>query len=347
MNLSALIDERYTSLDLTQAITKRTNEYGLLNAMGLFKEEGITDRNVKIEVGEVSINIIPTSPIGTPAPADNAPDTGNVRVLPTFRHAKMHMLLAEELQGKRKFGSNDETESFDAAMVKKLDKIQREHRQTKEFRRWHALKGNVYDADGVKVLYNVYTLMGETQKVIEWDLDNVNAVDPINRGNDELLDYMEQSALGEMVTGVVKFCSPGYMTKMQENKAFREAYTYWSNGGEANPNRDTLRRPFYFKGVLYIRHIGQCSFKKKDGTTVTHKFIPDNEAIAVPMGTEEAFRTFFSPGETMDTVNTVGEEIYVMPEVMKLNAGVELHSFSYALDIPTKPRLVVRCTVKA
>jgi hypothetical protein len=347
MNLDAIVNERYTPLALTQAITKRTNEYGLLNSMGLFKEEGIADRNVKIEVGEMSINIVPTSPIGTPAPGDEAPDTGNVRILPTFRHAKMHTLLAEELQGKRKFGSDTETESFDEAMAKKLDKIQREHRQTKEFLRWHALKGNVYDADGVKVLYNVYTLMGETQKQIEWDLNNVNAIDPINRGNDELLDYLEQQSLGEMITGVVKFCSPGYMTAMQENKAFREAYTYWSNGGEANPNRESLRRPFYFKGVTYIRHIGQCTFKKKDGTTVTHKFIPDNEAIAVPLGTEEAFLTFFAPGETMDTVNTLGEEIYVMPHVMKLNAGVELHSFSYALNIPTKPRLIVRCSIKA
>lgn len=346
MNIEAIINERFTSLQLSQAIMKRTNEYGLLNGMGLFDEKGIPDRQVKIETKNAVLSIIPSSPLGTPAPAADTPDDRDVKVLPTFRHAKQHRLLAEELQGVRKFGSDDEMEVFDEKMLEKLDLIQREHRQTKEFLRWGALKGDVYDPDGVRILYNVYDLMGEMQRMIEWDLDNVNAVDPIQSGNDELLDYLEDESLGEIVTGVVKLCSPGYMAAMQRNKDFRDAYKYWANNGEANPNRQSLRRPFEFKDVIYIRHKGKCSFKKKDGTTITHTFIPDGEAIAVPMGTMECFKTYFGPAEFIETVNTVGQEIYVKPKMMDLDMGVELHSFSHALNLVTKPRLVVRCTVK-
>jgi len=346
MNIEAIVNERFTSLQLTQAIAKRTNEYGLLNSMGLFAEKGIPDRQVKIETKSGTLSIIPTSPIGTPAPAADSPDDRDVRILPTFRHAKQHRLLAEELQGVRMFGSDDQMEVFDYKMLEKIDLIQREHRQTKEFLRWGALKGDVYDADGVRVLYNVYNLMGETQKIIEWDIENVAAVDPIQDGNDELLDYFETEALGETVTGVVKFCSPGYMKAMQKNKDFRDAYKYWANNGEVNPNRQSLRRPFEFKDVIYVRHLGKCSFKKADGTVVTHTFIPDDESIAVPMGTMETFRTFFGPAEFAETVNTIGQEIYVKPSMMKLDMGVELHSFSYALNLVTKPRLVVRCKIK-
>lgn len=343
MNIEAIVNERFTSLQLTQAISKRSNEYGLLNSMGLFSEKGIAERQVKIETKNATLSIIPTSPIGTPAPAADTPDDRYVRILPTFRHAKQHRLLAEELQGVRMFGSDDQMEVFDYKMLEKIDLIQREHRQTKEFLRWGALKGDVYDADGVRVLYNVYTLMGETQKSIDWDLANATAVDPIQDGNDELLDYFENEALGETVTGVVKFCSPGYMTAMQKNKDFRDAYKYFA--GQPNPNRETMRRPFEFKDVLYVRHQGKCSFKKSDGTTVTHTFIPDNEAIAVPLGTSETFSTVFGPAEFMETVNTIGQEIYVKPDIMKLNMGVELHSFSHTLNLVTKPRLVVRCTI--
>lgn len=351
LDLNTLVGERFSTLQLTMGVNKRQNEYGLLNGMGLFDEVGITERFVRIETRNQTLSIIPTSPTGTPAPSyDDPDDRGELPPIPTFRHAKMHQILAESMQGVRAFGTEDMPEMVDLKVMEALDKIQREHRQTKEFLRWSALRGVVYDVDGARQLYNVYSLMGETQKVIEWDLDNANAVDPIQAGNDELTDYLEDNALGETVTGVVKFCSPGYMTKMKENKAFREAYRYFSERierGEVNPHRDTLNEPFYFKGVTYVRHRGSASYKKKDGTVVKHKFIPDNEAIAVPLGTYDCFKTFFGPAEFMETVNTIGQEIYVKPEVMKLNLGIELHSFSHALNLVTKPRLVTRCTVKA
>lgn len=347
LDLNSLVGERFSTLQLTMGINKRQNEYGLLNGMGLFSEFGIPERFVKIETRNQVLSIIPTSPVGTPAPAADTPDDRAViPPIPTFRHAKMHGILAEDLQGVRAFNTDAAPEYIDTKMMEKLDLIQREHRQTKEFRRWQALKGNVYDVDGSKLLYNTYALMGETQKSIDWDLNNVNAVDPIQDGNDELLDYLEDEALGEIVTGVIKFCSPGYMNAMQKNKAFREAFAnYMNDTSSINPNRQSARRPFEFKDVVYLRHRGSCSYKKKDGTVVSHKFIPDNEAIAVPLGTAECFKTFFGPAEFLETVNTIGQEIYVKPKVMDLDMGIELHSFSHALDLVTKPRLVVKCTV--
>ena len=188
-NVNPIDYSRYTTDQLSAAIMQRDNEYGLLNAMGLFQEVGIADRTVKVEIGKQSLSLIPTSPIGTPAPAADTPDEGNIRILPTFRHARMASVLAEEVQGVRRFGSNDQVETVDQKVMEKLDKLQREHRQTKEFLRWAALRGNVVDADGDRVLYNTYTLMGETQKVIQWDLEDDAVVDAIQDGNDELLDY--------------------------------------------------------------------------------------------------------------------------------------------------------------
>jgi len=344
MDINAIVNERYTVVELTAAINNRQNEYGLLNSLGIFAEKGIPDRFVKIERREQTLHIIPTSPIGTPAPGDDDPDPANIRLLPTFRHAKKHTLLAESLQGVRKFGTDDQTEVFDEKVMEKLDKIQREHRQTKEFLRWGALKGNVYDADGVRVLYNVYDAMGETQKTIDEELGDPDTIDAISDANMALLDYLEDEAFGETITGIVKFCSEGYHEALLKNKDFREAYRYFEAQGGPNPNRELLRRPFNYKGVTYFRHRGQCSFKKSDGSIVTHRFIPENEAISVPLGTNETFESFFGPGEFMEAVNTIGEELYVKPDVMKLNMGLELHSFSYPLHLVKQPRLVVRNT---
>lgn len=345
--ISDLVEERFSTLELTQAINKRDNEYGLLNSLGLFSEVGTQHREVKIESRSQHLHIIPSSPVGTPAPADDDPDGRNVRVLPTTRHAKKYTVLAEELQGVRKFGSDDETEAVDDKVLEKLDLGQREHRQTKEFLRWGALKGDVYDADGATVLFNTYDVMGETQKTVNYALNGAG-VDPIQDANDELLDYLEDEALGEVINGVMLLCSPGFMTSMQKNAAFREAYKYHAEAArEVNPNRQSLRRPFEFKDVMFWRHRGSCSFKKSDGSIVNHKFIADNEAIAVPIGTYETFRSFFGPAEFMETVNTIGEEIYVKPKVMDLDMGVEMHTFSHQLHLVTKPRLVTKITLSA
>lgn len=344
-NVNPFDNERFSPVALTTAINKRDNEYNLLGQIGLFNGGGGLDTDVvKVETRNQRISIVETSPRGTPAPKSDTPDGRNVRLLPTFRHARTHNVLASEVQGVRMFGSDNQMETVDHAVAKKLDKIHREHRQTMEFLRWGALKGDVYDADGVTVLYNSYSAMGEEQYEIEWDLTNANAVDPIQDGNDELLDYLETNALGESISGVVKFCSPGYMQAMQKNKDFREAFKYFE--GQPNPNRNGLRTPFYFKGATYIRHMGSCAFQAADGSTIKHTFIPDNEAIAVPTGTYDTFNSYYAPGEFLETVNTMGIPLYIKTDMMKHNIGMELTYYSYPLHLVTKPRLVVRCKIK-
>jgi len=353
MQIRDLVDTHFSTTQLAEAIETIPNVYGLLSTLSnpdgspLWAEKGIKDRAVKIDIKAQGISIIQTSPLGTPAPAADQPDDRSVRMLPTFRHAKMDAMLIEELRGVRSFGTDIDPEDANKIVFERYQKLLLEHRQTKEFLRFGALNGDVYDANGTSLLYNVYTLMEEQQKAIEWDLDNATAVDPIQEGNDELLDHMEQNALGEPVQGIIKICSPGYIKSMQQNKDFREAFKYFANqGSQINPNRQSLRRPFEFKDVIYLRHTGFCSFKKKDGSVITHKFLRDNEAIAIPLGTQNVFRTYFGPAE-WDAPGMDGVEMHAKLDPMKLDLGVEMHTFSYQLNTILKPRLVVRCKIKA
>lgn len=342
MQLDFIKDPRYGIGPMSEAIMNVPNEYGMLNAMGLFSAQSISETTVKVDIKNKQLNIIPTSPRGTPAPRDSS-DSRSMKAFPTFRYALSGSLLADEFQNVRKFGSNDQLEVFDERLAEKLADLARAHRQTKEYQRWGALKGIVYDADGTTALYNVYTEMGETQKAVDFALDATSG-DPIQVGTDELLDHLELNANGEPISGVVKFCSPGYFTKLLKNEDFRKAYANYANfPGQPNPLRDNLRLGFYHKGITYMRHLGQATFLNADGTKTTHKFIADNEAIAVPLGTQQVFRTYFAPADYMETVNTLGLEMYAKPKVMDYDRGIEIETQSQHLHLVLKPRLVVRC----
>lgn len=341
MNLDFIKDPRFGIGPLSEAIINYPNEYGLLNSMGLFSGVSISETTVKIDIKNKQINIIPTTPRGAPAPRDTS-DTRSMKVLPTFRHALGFSLLADEFQNVRKFGTDGESEVFDERLMEKLEDNAAKHRQTREFLRWGALKGNVYDADGTTVLYNVYDEMGETQVSIDFKLGSALGTDGIQDGTDALLDHLETNSNGEPINGVAKICSPGYWTKLMKNADFKEAFKHFD--GAPNPNRNNLRGGFFFKGVYYFRHNGSATFLAADGTKTTHNFVPANEAIAVPLGTRQVFRTYYAPADYIETVNTLGQEMYAKLKVMDLDKGIEGETQCQALDLVLKPRLVVKCT---
>lgn len=342
MQLDFLKDPRYAVGPVSEAIMNIPNEYGLLNGLGLFTSKGISETTVKVDIKNKQLNVIPTSQRGGNGPKDTG-DSRSMKIFPTFNHKLGASLLADEFQNVRKFGTDAEHEVFDERLMEKLADLQQKHRQTREYLRWGALQGNVYDADGSTVLYNVYDEMGETKVSVDFKLGDVSG-DPIQVGTDTLLDSAELNANGEPISEYLKVCSPGYFTKLLQNKDFREAYSQYANlAGQPNPLRENLRAGFYHKGIWYVRHLGRATYVAPDGTKTTTKFIPDNEAIAVPLGTNEVFRTYYAPADYMEAVNTIGQDLYAKLKPMDYDRGVEIETQCQSLDLVLKPRLVFRC----
>lgn len=345
---SVAADPRFGVFALSEAIIQWPAQFGLLSnweslfGMPLFGEKGIPETVVRVDVKKKDLHIIPSTPRGTPGIKDTVDQRG-IKIFPTFRHQLDGTLLADEFQNVRAWGTDAQLDVIEDRVMEKQFDQQRKQMQTLEYLRWGALRGTVYDADGVSELYNVYDMMGEQQKTIDFHMGQ--AGDPIQDATDELLDHMELEAGGEPIDGVVVITSPGYHKKLMANDAFRQAYNYFA-GAPYNPNRQNMRRPFEHKGVYYLRHNGRAKYLAPDGTESTHVFIPDNEAIAIPLGTQQVFRSYFAPADRVETVNTVNEwnnRMYSWIELMKGNKGFEVYSQQNPLNLVLKPRLVVRC----
>jgi hypothetical protein len=182
---------------------------------------------------------------------------------------------------------------------------------------------------------------GVTQKSVDFVLGT--ATTDVKAKAREVVSYFEDNLQGETMTGVHVFASPGWYEKFIGHAKVEETFKYYD--GANNLLRQDVRRGFPFHGLTIEEHRGAASYLQEDGTYETRKFIPDGEAIAVPLGTSDTFRTFFGPADFIDAVNTLGEEIYVRQAMdTEFNRWVKLHSQSNPIPLVTRPKLIVRLT---
>lgn len=342
MQLDFLRDPRYTVRNVSDAIMRIPNEYSLLSKLGLFPEKGIRTTYVEIETKTGYLNLIPTSQRGAPAPEKKRSDRGS-RVMRTLFMQQNDTIKPSDLQNLPQFGalgSDQFLESFDNTLADRFYELQRGYRQTHEYMRWGALRGDVLDADGT-ALYNCYTEMGESQTSIDFKFGTTET-DGILAASKEGRRFMEQNLLGETMTRQLALCSAEFFDNVTNHPKHAEVYKQ-NPVGRPNPLLEDLGVTYFQHGTwTYIEHNGQASYLNADGTSSTRRFIPANEAIIVPLGTQQVFRSYFSPGEMMDAVNMDGQALYVSLKELDHGAGIEIHTESAPLFLVQKPRLVLR-----
>lgn len=337
MQLDYLRDPRYSVRNLSDAIMKIPNLYSLLADMGLFPEKGIRTTYVEIETKAGELNIIPVSVRGAPAPYKSKSNR-DLRVMKTLFMQLNDKLVPSDLQNLPAFGAPEFFDSFDTMLIERFMDLQRYYRQTHEYMRWGALRGNVYDADGSTVLYNCYTEMGESQSSFDFKFATTDSNGPLAAAK-AVRRHHEQNLLGEPMTTTLFLCSAEFMDNLTNHPFMLKFYE--NQLGRPNPYVDDLP-VFQIGQYLFVEHNGTATYIAEDGTTSTHRFIPENEAIGIPLGTQQVFRSYFAPGEMMSTVNMPGQAMYVSTKELDHGAGIEIHTESAPLFVVQKPRLVTR-----
>lgn len=330
--------DAYSLVALTEAINIFPNNYGKINQMGIFSNTGIRSNVALVERKNGVLNLIPSTPWGGP-PSVNTSGKREMISVPVPHIPVIDKVLPNDVQGVRAFGSESQLETIDNMIAEKLQNMSNKHDITLEYLRMGALKGQVIDGDGTTVLVNLFTAFNVTQKVINLQLtssslDVKTAIQGISR-------YFEDQLQGETMSYVLVLCSPEYWDALTSHPNTVLAYQYWMNQ-QNNIIRDDLRAPgFTYQGVVFMEYRGQASLPS-GGNPV--KFVPANEAIAIPIGTQNVFKTYFAPANFNETVNTVGRPKYAKQEEARMGQGWDLWTESNPLPIVTRPDLIVRLT---
>src|SRR5512139_1321508 len=121
----------FSMASLTAAINLIPNRYGRLEALDLFPAKPVRTRSVVVEERNGTLSLLPTLPVGRPSTV-NARDKRKLHsfVIP---HVPLDdVVLPEEVQGVRAFGSETEMESVASVMAQHLESMRNKHAITLE-----------------------------------------------------------------------------------------------------------------------------------------------------------------------------------------------------------------------
>jgi len=318
---------------LSAAINIIPNRYGRMESLNLFPPRPVRTRQIIVEEQAGVLNLLPALPPGSPGTVGTrGKRTVRSFVIPHIPHDDV--VLPEEVQGIRAFGSETEMESIAGVMARHLETMRNKHAITLEHLRMGALKGVILDADG-SVIYDLFDEFDITPAVIAFALDKPDT--NVKKKCADVLRHLEDHLKGEFMTAAHVLCSPEFYDALTDHPKVKDAFTYWQQGAVLI---NDMRAGFTYGGLTFEEYRGQAT----DVNGVTRRFIAAGEAHVFPFGTVDAFSTYFAPADFNETANTLGQVLYAKQEPRKFERGTDLHTQSNPLPMCHRPGVLVKLT---
>lgn len=329
-------NDAFSLVSLTSALERVPYKPQLLGQLNIFTPKPIRTTTFAVENRSGLLSVIPTTPRGAPVP--QAPkDSRSVRAFSTVRLAFGDRLNASEIEGIRAFGSENEFVQVQKEVLARMAKLRGDLDLTWERHRLGAIQGIVLDADG-SVLYDwfdAWDIAQPSEVNFELDKDTTDL-----RGKcRQMTRAMQKAAKGAWAPGtsVVALCGDEFFDMLVNHPAYKET--------KLNTERAVLLEDIKgyssveFAGITFINYRGT-----DDDSTIA---IGSQKAKFFPVNAPGVFEHVMSPGETFDTVNTLGKPYYAMqvPDRDR-NMFVDLEVYSYPAFICTRPEMLLRAKAK-
>ncbi len=318
---------------------------GFISKLGLFQTSSTFTLDIGIEKDAAqNVFLIRETPRG--GPGQTFGKTGRSMRKLSIPHFQVDdAIYADEVQSVRAFGDDRALETFQGRIAVRAAEIRQSFALTEEFHRLNVvINGQLLDADGTTVIYDFFDEMGESQpSPIDWDLDNANPARGVLRRKATALTRAMGTALGGLpFSGILAICGDAFFDDLTAHK---EVYDTYLNHTGAIALRQALIDPsnqsaqsgvwgsFPFADITWVNYRG--------GFGVT---VPTDEARFVPLGVPGLFKTVYAPADYIETVNTMGKELYVKPVRMPNDKGVSVENQSNVLHWVTRPKVLMRAT---
>lgn len=328
-------EKPFELVDYTQELLLVPNKWGLINELGIFSSEPVSQHSVTVESTQGTLGIV-TDQVRGARNTVNSDDTRNLRSFPIPHFPLDDAIKPQDIQGKRAYGSADAAETEAAVTARKLERIRSSHAITLEAARAYALTtGAIYAPNGT-VSGNFFTDFGVTQKSIDFVL-GTTTTDLLAKSEEGIAHIQDNILTGEVVNEVIVLCSPTFFAKLIAHATVKEAYKYYTSTQEPLRQRlgSGLYRRFVHGGITYIEYRGSYN-----GTAL----IPAGEGVMLPTGTSDMFKTYFSPANRFSHVNTLGEEAYAFTYRDPKDVEIAIQTESNFLNLIRRPAAVVKVT---
>lgn len=331
--------DAFNIISMTNAIRDIKTVPSFLDTLGIFTPRPITTERFAIEqVGDSTLSLVPTTERGAPRTGIGR-DRRTMRDFSTVRLRQFDTLRASEIQGVRAFGSETEVEQMQRIVADRQGNLLRRLRLTSEYHKLGATSGIVLDADGTTVIRNFYTEFGitpPTEIAFNW----ASRTDVTGFLRQNVIRPMVQALGGRWTPGarIIALCGDQFYDALINNSEVRASYLNWQAAAQLRGNSDGIGRAygeFTFGDVTWVNYRGT-----DDNSTVA---IGTTKCRFIPVGIPDVFQSVYSPGESFEVVNTLGQEFYskVVPDPSGYNEFVEIDVASYRLDMCLAPQALL------
>src|SRR5918996_1302490 len=278
---------------------------GRIGQLGLFREQGVSTTSVMIEEREGSLNLVETTARGAPA-IQNTTNKRKARSLVVPHIALEDTILADEVQNVRAFGSESILEGVQAVVNQRMSEMASKMDATPEHLRIGAIKGQILDADGTAVIYDLFTEFGVTQHIeIDFDLDAASpAPGVIKKKCHDIWRKVEDELGAQPYDHVHAICGADFFDDLITHSEVAKAYDRYLDG--AFLRQGQARGSFEYSGILFEEYRGRVG---------TVDFTDASKAYFFPVGVPGLFRQYNAPADFVETANTIGLPRYAKQAV--------------------------------
>jgi len=330
-------DDAFGIVPLTDAINKLQFVPGRLGQLGIFAETSVATTSVAIEEKGGVLTLIAPSARGAPG-GTLTKVKRKLRNL-TVPHFEIEdAVMAEEVQGVRAWGQENALETVQGKIMERLGDHNVSHAATQEYARVGAYKGIVTYADGSTL--NLYTEFGVSQHAeVDFDLDAASPASGVLRKKCAGVVRDTANALdGVPFFGVHSICGDAFFDDLIAHPEVVESY-------KGTPMAEVLRQGYVLTSgqkIFGAFEFGGIVWENYRGTVGGQAFVHTDKCHLAPMGAPGLFRTYYSPADYIETVNTLGQRLYVKQYDMANGKGVHLDSQMNNLEICTRPNSLIQ-----
>ena len=252
-------DQPFSLTDFTEELLLIPNTWGLINSMGLFREEGITQHSITVEKVSGTLSVIPDQFRGARNTV-NKDDTRQLLSFPIAHFPLDDQISPNDIQGKRAYGDANAADTEAAVMARKMERIRKNHAVTLEAARAFAItNGAIYAPNGT-VVGNYYTSFGVTQEVVDYDLTGTTTTNVIGKGEGVISHIQDNILTGDVVSSITMLCSPEFFSALIAYPTVKESFQFYMSTQEPLRNRlggGGLYRRFSYGGIDYVEYRGE------------------------------------------------------------------------------------------
>lgn len=319
----------FSQVELTASLNKMPYKPARLGQMGLFTEKPIRTTSAVVEEQSGKLVLINTKARGASGDVYSKERRSARSFL--VPHLPLNaQVLADDVQGVRAMGSEDQLLEFSSEVNDKLEAMRQSHEYTHEWHRVGAISGIVLDGDLTTEIVNWFDEFGITEKVITIDL-SAETGDEVKEKAREVRHHIEDALGGTPFSSIHAMCSREFFTDLILKPEIKAAYERWNSGQFLREDQQA----FSYGGIMWEEYRG------KVGTT---SFIDSDTCRFFPVGAPDVFNVAVAPANFIETVNQRGQLIYAKQERMKFDMGMEIHTQSNVLHFCNRPACLVKGT---